>query len=71
MGKASVLRGGNFSEVSYGRVSGDKSAGRFFVFIQKNIDKSLRVFCFRSRSRLDFYSQTEMDLESHRCIVNK
>ena len=46
MRKTSVLRGGNFSEVSYGRVSGDKSAGRFFVFIQKNIDKCLRVLCF-------------------------
>ena len=46
MRKARVLRGGNFSEVSYGRVSGDKSAGRFFVFIQKNIDKCLRVLYF-------------------------
>ena len=46
MRKTSVLRGGNFSEVSYGRVSGDKSAGRFFVFIQKNIDKCLRVLYF-------------------------
>ena len=32
---------------------------------------SLPLFCAWHTHVLDFYSQTEMDLESHRCIVIK
>ena len=33
--------------------------------------KTLRNYANYAKSRLKIYSQTELDLESHRCIVNK